>query len=195
MDWMEAILPDDRERAHETFTRQLQGDNIDSEYRISTPDGKQRWIRDRAFPIRDQGGELIRIGGIAEDITERRAPEERIQFLAYHDALTELPHRLLLQDRMEIALAGARRNGKKVALMFLDLDQFKAINDSSLSYLKQFPVDKLKIDRSFIRNIPVDYDDAAITNAIISMARSLHIKSPIPSLVAIHISSTNAEAQ
>jgi PAS domain S-box-containing protein len=75
MDWMEAIHRDDRERAHETFMRQLQGESIDSEYRISTPDGKQRWIRDRAFPVRDQSGELIRIAGIAEDITERRQAE------------------------------------------------------------------------------------------------------------------------
>jgi len=64
------------------------------------------------------------------DITERKAAEDRIQFLAYYDALTELPHRALLQDRMEVALADARRRGEKLAVMFLDLDQFKAINDS-----------------------------------------------------------------
>jgi len=64
------------------------------------------------------------------DITERKAAEERIQFLAYYDALTELPHRALLKDRMEIALADARRRDEKIAVMFLDLDQFKAINDS-----------------------------------------------------------------
>jgi diguanylate cyclase (GGDEF)-like protein/PAS domain S-box-containing protein len=64
------------------------------------------------------------------DITERRATEKRIQYLAYYDALTELPQRALLQDHLENALAGARRNGEKVALMFLDLDMFKSINDS-----------------------------------------------------------------
>jgi len=64
------------------------------------------------------------------DITERKAAEERIQFLAYYDALTELPHRTLLMDRLDTALAGARRRGEKLALVFLDLDRFKAINDS-----------------------------------------------------------------
>jgi diguanylate cyclase (GGDEF)-like protein/PAS domain S-box-containing protein len=64
------------------------------------------------------------------DITDRRAAEERIQFLAYHDALTELPHRALLQDRLGNALAGARRRHERVALLFLDLDRFKGINDS-----------------------------------------------------------------
>ena len=78
MDWSEAISPGDREHAHETFMRQLQGEKIDSEYRISTPDGQERWIRDRAFPIRDNDGQLIRIAGIAVDITERKRYEEEL---------------------------------------------------------------------------------------------------------------------
>ena len=64
------------------------------------------------------------------DITDRKAAEERSLFLAYHDALTELPHRALLQDRLTHALAGARRRNEKVALLFLDLDRFKNINDT-----------------------------------------------------------------
>jgi len=78
MDWMEAIHPDDRAPTHETFMRQLQGESIDSEYRITTADGSEKWIRDRAFPIRDQDGELIRIAGIAEDITERKHHQEEM---------------------------------------------------------------------------------------------------------------------
>jgi diguanylate cyclase (GGDEF)-like protein/PAS domain S-box-containing protein len=64
------------------------------------------------------------------DITERKAAEERIHFLAYYDALTALPHRALLQDRVDNALADARRRGEKIAVLFLDLDHFKAINDT-----------------------------------------------------------------
>lgn len=64
------------------------------------------------------------------DITERKAAEQRIQFLAYYDALTELPHRALLQDRLDNALADARRRAEKIAVVFLDLDRFKSINDS-----------------------------------------------------------------
>jgi len=64
------------------------------------------------------------------DITDRKAAEKRVQFLAYYDALTGLPNRTLLQDRLAKALAGARRRKDKVALLFLDLDEFKTINDS-----------------------------------------------------------------
>jgi diguanylate cyclase (GGDEF)-like protein/PAS domain S-box-containing protein len=64
------------------------------------------------------------------DITDRKVAEERIQYLAYYDALTGLPNRTLLQDRLAKTLAGARRQKDKVALLFLDLDGFKNINDS-----------------------------------------------------------------
>ena len=71
MSWAEAIHPDDLETAHALFARQIQGEAIESEYRIRTPGGQEKWIRDRAFPIRDEAGQLIRVVGIAEEITER----------------------------------------------------------------------------------------------------------------------------
>jgi diguanylate cyclase (GGDEF)-like protein/PAS domain S-box-containing protein len=67
---------------------------------------------------------------IKQDITTRKAAEARVQYLAYYDALTGLPNRTLLQDRLSKALASARRRKDKVALLFLDLDRFKDINDS-----------------------------------------------------------------
>jgi PAS domain S-box-containing protein len=76
--WMEAILPEDREPAHTVFERQMAGQQIDSEYRIRTPDGIERWIRDRAFPVRDLAGQLIRVVGIAEDITAQKQYEAEL---------------------------------------------------------------------------------------------------------------------
>ncbi len=67
---------------------------------------------------------------VCEDITERQRAEERIKELAYHDPLTGLPNRTLFYDRMDVALARARRNGDKLALLLMDLDQFKDVNDS-----------------------------------------------------------------
>jgi diguanylate cyclase (GGDEF)-like protein len=67
---------------------------------------------------------------LAAEMEERKAAEKQVQFLAYYDPLTGLPNRTLLRDRMTIALASARRRGERVALLFLDLDNFKNINDS-----------------------------------------------------------------
>jgi PAS domain S-box-containing protein len=78
MAWVEAIHPDDLENAHLLFARQMQGEAIDSEYRIRTPDGQEKWIRDRAFPVRDEGGQLVRVVGLAEEITDRRRYEQEL---------------------------------------------------------------------------------------------------------------------
>ena len=64
------------------------------------------------------------------DITDRRRAEERVEFQAYHDMLTGLPNRLLLRDRLSVAMAHAQRRRQHLALMFLDLDHFKLINDT-----------------------------------------------------------------
>ncbi|HWU84006.1 MAG TPA: EAL domain-containing protein, partial [Rhodocyclaceae bacterium] len=68
--------------------------------------------------------------GVARDITERKKAEELISFQAYHDLLTRLPNRALLQDRLELALAQARRDSSMVAVMYVDLDRFKLVNDT-----------------------------------------------------------------
>jgi len=80
--------------------------------------------------VRNAEGAVILHEGTVEDITERKVAEGRVQFLAYYDSLTGLPNRALLHDRLINALANARRRGEKVALLFIDLDRFKNINDS-----------------------------------------------------------------
>jgi len=78
----------------------------------------------------DKNGAVRNYIGIADDITESKESQSRIEFLAYHDALTGLPNRLLANDRLEQAIAHAHRTKTKLAVMFLDLDDFKAINDT-----------------------------------------------------------------
>jgi diguanylate cyclase (GGDEF)-like protein len=87
-------------------------------------------VEERAQAIRNDKGELLRFDGIAIDISERKTYEARIEYLADHDALTNLPNRNLLGDRITQAMAHVRRNGLLLALLFLDLDRFKDVNDS-----------------------------------------------------------------
>ncbi|MCM8596963.1 diguanylate cyclase domain-containing protein [Accumulibacter sp.] len=81
-------------------------------------------------PVTDVNGRIRHFVAIKQDISERKAAEERVQHLAHHDQLTDLPNRVLLTDRLFQALAQARRERSTLALMFLDLDQFKPVNDT-----------------------------------------------------------------
>jgi PAS domain S-box-containing protein len=78
MSWIEAIHPEDREMANAMWARQLGGERVDSEYRIVRPDGGVRWVCDRAFPVRDEEGAIIRVVGVACDITERKQTEHEL---------------------------------------------------------------------------------------------------------------------
>lgn len=79
--------------------------------------------------VRDQQGHTTHYVAVFSDISERKAAEERMQHLAHHDALTGLPNRSLFADRLKQSIAKARRDKTKVALMFIDLDEFKPVND------------------------------------------------------------------
>src|ERR1700722_18846084 len=79
MSWLDAILAEDREGANSLFEKQMRGDQTESEYRIRRPAGIERGISDRAFPIRDRAGQLIRVVGIAQDVTKRKQAERSIQ--------------------------------------------------------------------------------------------------------------------
>ena len=127
--WLDAVHHADRERV-ETTSRGPDAGRFDHEYRIVRPDGTVRWVHDRAFPLFDASGELALITGIAEDITARKAAEERLLFLAHYDNLTGLPNRPLFYDRLQHALAHCRRNNRSAAVVFADLDHFKVVNDT-----------------------------------------------------------------
>lgn len=128
--WFKVIHPEDRPAVREAHERLAIESSITQEYRITRPDGEVCWIEERARAIRDDNGKVIRYDGIAININERKAYEAQIEYLADHDALTDLANRNLLGDRISQAMAHARRHGLMLALLFLDLDRFKGVNDS-----------------------------------------------------------------
>jgi len=82
------------------------------------------------LPLRREDGSIYALCGISTDITERKDIEEHMQHMAQYDALTHLPNRALFEDRLKLALAAAQRNSTRLALMFIDLDKFKPVNDT-----------------------------------------------------------------
>ena len=130
--WQERLHPDDRDRVSLSIPAFIEGDAKfwSDEYRYRRADGSYAVVIDRAFILRDDRGKALRMIGSMMDITARKQAEEKISHLAYYDALTELPNRSLFEDRLPQALSLARRNEQMVAVMLLDLDRFKNINDT-----------------------------------------------------------------
>lgn len=130
--WHGFIHPEDLPRVLEEVEAHLRGECpcYEAEYRLLEKTGGWRWIQDRGrITARDAAGRPLRMTGVHQDVTERKLAEERIHFLAQHDALTGLPNRILLYDRLQQALARARRRRGSFAVLFIDLDGFKGIND------------------------------------------------------------------
>jgi diguanylate cyclase (GGDEF)-like protein/PAS domain S-box-containing protein len=127
----ESIHPKDLKRARAAFQRLLQGEGValPIEFRFRHAHG--HWIHLEAL-----GSNLLDHAGIhgvvltSRDVTERKQAEAHATYLAHHDSLTGLPNRLLMHDRLHQAITQARRSGGQVALMFIDLDRFKLVNDS-----------------------------------------------------------------
>ncbi len=88
------------------------------------------WISEYAREVKDEHGNLLYYEGTVEDITERKNYEEKLEYQAMHDTLTGLPNRNMLNDRLQLCINFANRYKNKMAVAFLDLDQFKLINDS-----------------------------------------------------------------
>ena len=129
--WLEMLHPDDRERAIEEVDRGIEsGEPYTVEYRMVARDGRVKWFQDTALMLRDADGNPAYTHGVMLDITERREAEERLTYLAYHDSLTGMPNRAMFDELLELSLARARRGDRGVAVLALDVDNFKLVNDS-----------------------------------------------------------------
>ncbi len=131
-EWLARIHPDDLATHRAALDAHVRGEteHFESEHRMRHRDGTYRWFLTRGVAIRDRTGRPTRMAGSMSDITARKAAEEVLRQSALHDALTGLPNRTLFLDRLTLSLARSRREPEhRCAVLFLDLDRFKRIND------------------------------------------------------------------
>jgi len=133
-DWLEMVVPSqDRLDARLAFLRLVSGVEPPGETLetfVRTKTGETRKIAWRNAVLRDAEGTITAVLRSGEDVTARREAEAQVTFLAYHDRLTGLPNRALLEEQLTRDLTRARRSGAPVALLYFDLDNFKLVNDS-----------------------------------------------------------------
>lgn len=127
--WNESIHPDDVPLIRQAIEELPLETDFDIEYRIRNAKGEWRWLHDRSISKRIEGDEII-IEGLASDITDRKQSQETLEYLAQYDQLTGLANRRMFHDFQEKALSRARRYQRGMAILFLDLDHFKEINDT-----------------------------------------------------------------
>lgn len=128
--WTASVHPEDLRRYRQSYAAAMRDrHDFGIEFRLRRADGEYRWLAAHGVTRRDDEGRFLGFIGSCIDITQRHMDEEQIAQLAFYDPLTRLPTRRLLQDRLEHALAHSRRTGRFGALMMLDLDHFKPLND------------------------------------------------------------------
>ncbi len=124
------VLPEWREQFIALHKKVMNGNNAQMEFEIEGLKGARRWLETHAVPMRDEGGKVTMLLGITRDITQRKQSELRIQYLANFDTLTGLPNRVKLDEQLTYLLSLAKRKQNNFSLMFIDIDNFKDINDT-----------------------------------------------------------------
>ncbi len=130
-EFLARIHPDDRSRARHALDDALHAaGSFELEFRVGAAGGEEVILHAQGEAVVGPSGLVAGLAGTLQDVTERRRAEERIRRLAYFDAQTALPNRVLFQERVLQAIADARRSRRLVALLFMDLDHFKQVNDT-----------------------------------------------------------------
>jgi diguanylate cyclase (GGDEF)-like protein/PAS domain S-box-containing protein len=125
------VIGEEAYRASEGhFAQALQGHPVTYQVQRNDASGELRHVEIRLLPNTTAEGKVVGCFAVGSDITQHKLTEERIQRVAHHDSLTGLPNRLLFEDRLEQAISLARRNSRHFALLYLDLDKFKPVNDT-----------------------------------------------------------------
>lgn len=124
------ILPKWRNAFLELHNKVMQGKSATLEFEVKGLKGTKKWLETHAVPMYDEENNVNMLLGLTRDITEQKLSEERILFMANYDPLTQLPNRVNLEEKLQYNISLSERNGLNFALMFLDIDNFKDINDT-----------------------------------------------------------------
>ena len=130
--WGERLHPQDAEPFRLLLQRSFEGDaaGVETEVRLRKDDGEYLPVLVRGTILRGETGDPVRFAGSILDLTERRLYEDHIHRLAFYDSLTDLPNRRLLLDRLQQSLLSRARTGQHTAVLMLDVDRFKRLNDT-----------------------------------------------------------------
>lgn len=130
-DWIAKVVQDDVEEVEAKFDKFLnEGGIFSSEFRIFLEDKGIRYISAKGKVEKDKNGNIIKLTGVNLDVTPSKEAEAQIAYAANHDALTGLPSLRLIKEKVDVAFSLARRHKTLISVMFLDLDGFKAVNDT-----------------------------------------------------------------
>ena len=127
--WLKIVHPDDKKRVEIFYQDLLLGFPAKCEFRYFSKDGEVHWFELFGKAMRAEDGELLKINGVAHDITERKQLEEKLKNIAYHDNLTGLPNRTMLNYGLQSAFERCKQHHHMLAVLFIDIDRFKMIND------------------------------------------------------------------
>ena len=129
--FMAKVHPEDRAGVERVVEEALEGETVDPiEYRVIRSDDRTLRVRQQTETVRSEEAKPQRLTAVVQDVTRQRKAEEQIHYLAYYDGLTGLPNRRSFNERLELALATAQRTGHMAAVLYVDIDRFKRVNDT-----------------------------------------------------------------
>ena len=128
--WLNRTYPKDKDKVNNHYQQLLAGSPSACEWRFYRKNREIKWIEVFGNPVFNDNGDVVKLNGVAYDISKRKIMEEKLQHIAYHDKLTGLANRTMLIQSLQEALVRCNRKKQELAIMFIDLDRFKFINDT-----------------------------------------------------------------
>ncbi|HAM82094.1 bifunctional diguanylate cyclase/phosphodiesterase [Ornithinibacillus bavariensis] len=128
--WMDVVHPEDKKIIQEAHLQQKAGKKTSITYRFYHANGEIRWLEDRATPYVEKDGTVSRVDGVIFDVTDQKRAEQKMNHLIHYDSLTGLTNRKWFQNYLDTALLSSKKYGRPLAVMFIDFDNFKRVNDT-----------------------------------------------------------------